>query len=124
MTSSELTPQERRLELVLRLFSLLFVAMAASYLVKGALDEKIEFPLIANSVAKDGTFAALCFIAAGDVRRYGWAGLLVIGGHVLIVGSLIYSFAIGNTGSIDSTLGDLGISDPKVVLLIWALLAT
>jgi choline dehydrogenase-like flavoprotein len=124
--SSELTPQERRLELVLRLFSMLFVVLAATYLLQAAQDSEIQFPFVANSVAKDGMFAALCFIAAGDVRRNGWAGMLVIGGHVLIVGSLAFAFAAGNTDSVGSTLGDplIGISDPKLVLTVWAVLAT
>ncbi len=125
LPSSELTPQERRLELVLRLFSLLFVALAASYIVQAVLDEKIEFPFVANSVAKDGTFAALCFIAAGDVRRNGWAGQVVIGGHVLIVGGLLFALAIGNTGSVEATMGDLGIGlSPETLLLVWAALAS
>jgi choline dehydrogenase-like flavoprotein len=126
LPSSELTPQERRLEVVLRIFSLLFVGMAGSYLVQGALHQEIEFPFIANSVAKDGMFAALCFVAAGDVRRNGWAGLLVIAGHVLIVGSLLYAFAFGNTDSVDHSFGEPGIPmpDATVLLVIWAVLAS
>jgi choline dehydrogenase-like flavoprotein len=126
LPSSELTPQERRLELVLRVFSILFVGMAASYLVQGALHREIEFPFIANSVAKDGMFAALCFVAAGDVRRNGWAGLLVIAGHVLIVGSLFFALFFGNTDSVAHSFGEPGIPlpDAKLLLAVWIILAS
>jgi choline dehydrogenase-like flavoprotein len=120
--SVELTPQERRLEIALRLFSLFFLALAVSYLIEGV-QGPAQFPFVANSLAKDGLFAILCFIAAGDVRQNGWAGLLVIGGHVLILFGLLFMLAFGETRSIDGTLGDpLGIhfDDPTVVLLAWA----
>ena len=72
MQSVELTPQERRLEIALRLFSLFFLALAVSYLIEGV-QGPAQFPFVANSLAKDGLFAILCFIAAGDVRQNGWA---------------------------------------------------
>jgi choline dehydrogenase-like flavoprotein len=126
LSHAELTPQERRLELVLRLFSLLFLGFVISYLLQGALGPS-EFPFVANSVAKDGMFAALAFIAAGDVRQNGWACLLVIGGHLLIVASLLFMLAFGNTDSVSGTFGSpagIGIPDPTVLLLIWLGLAT
>jgi choline dehydrogenase-like flavoprotein len=118
---AELTPQERRFEIALRLFSLFFLALAVSYLIQGV-QGPAQFPFVANSLAKDGLFAILCFIAAGDVRQNGWAALLVIGGHALIVFGLLFMLAFGDTRSIDGTLGDpLGIhfDDPTVVLLAW-----
>jgi choline dehydrogenase-like flavoprotein len=127
MADSPITPQERRLELVLRLFVLLFVGMAASYVFTGATHEATEFPFVANSVAKDGLFAALCFIAAGDVRQNGWAAQLVVAGHVLIVGSILFMLAIGHTdsvaGSFDSPLG-VNPPDPTVLAWIWVALAS
>jgi choline dehydrogenase-like flavoprotein len=126
LASPELTAQERRLELVLRLFSLLFAGFVISYLLQGALHEQTEFPFVANSVAKDGMFAVLSFVAAGDIRRNGWAGLLVIAGHVLIVASLLFMLVLGNTSSIDGSFGEpfgLG-ADPKLVLFIWLALAS
>jgi choline dehydrogenase-like flavoprotein len=126
LPSSELTAQEKRLELVLRLFTLLFAGFVISYLLQGALHDETEFPFVANSVAKDGMFAVLAFVAAGDVRRNGWAGLLVIAGHVLIVGSLLFMLAFGNTSSIDGSFGKpFGLdADPKLVLFIWLALAS
>jgi len=111
LPSSELTPQERRLELVLRLFSLLFFGFAVGYLIGGAQHEPTEFPFVANSVAKDGMFAILAFVAAGDIRRNGWAAILVIAGHVLIVASLLFMFVLGRTESVDGSFGEpFGIS--------------
>jgi choline dehydrogenase-like flavoprotein len=126
LESPELTAQEKRLELVLRLFTLLFAGFVISYLLQGILHEDTEFPFVANSVAKDGMFAVLAFVAAGDVRRNGWAGLLVIAGHVLIVASLLLMLAFGNTSSIDGSFGEpfgLG-ADPQLVLFIWLALAS
>lgn len=127
MQGTALTHQERRLEVVLRLFVLVFVAMAASYLLQGGLHEETEFPFVANSVAKDGLFATLCFIAAGDVRQNGWAALLVIAGHVLIVGSLLFMLALGHTDSVAGSFGEpFGIAtpDPTVLAWIWVGLAS
>ncbi len=121
----ELTPQERRLEGVLRLLSLMFLGFVVSYLLQG-LFGPAEFPFVANSVAKDGMFAVLAFIAAGDVRQNWWAGKLVIGGHLLIVGSLVLMLLTGNTDSVDGTFGSpagIGIPDPTVLALIWLVLA-
>lgn len=122
----ELTPQERRLELVLRLLSLLFVTFVIGYLLQGLLGPA-EFPFVANSVAKDGMFAVLAFIAAGDIRQNGWAGHLVIAGHLLIIASLLFMLAIGHTDSVDGTLGaplGIGVPDPTVLLFIWLVLAS
>lgn len=125
MERAELTPQERRLELVLRLLSLLFVAFVIGYLLQGLLGPA-EFPFVANSVAKDGMFAVLAFIAAGDIRQNGWAGQLVVAGHVLIVASLLFMFLIGHTGSVEATFGaPFGIEvDPTLLLFIWLALAS
>ena len=126
MPSSELTAQERRLELVLRLCALLFTGFTISYLAGGITHEPTEFPFVANSVAKDGMFAILAFVAAGDVRRNGWAAWLVIAGHAMIVGSLLLMLALGRTDSIDATFGaPFGLEpDPVVFLLAWAAAAS
>ena len=79
-----LTTDEVRLQRVLAIFAAAFASMAIGYLAQGAF-AGAEFPFVANSVAKDGLFAALCLVAANDLRRFGWAVSVVIGGHVLIV---------------------------------------
>jgi choline dehydrogenase-like flavoprotein len=126
LPGAELTPQERRLELVLRLLTLMFVGFCVSYLLQGALHEGTEFPFVANSVAKDGMFAVLSFVAAGDIRKNGWAALLVIAGHVLIVSSLLFMLVFGTTFSVAGSFGSpvgVGIPDGKALLFVWLGLA-
>jgi choline dehydrogenase-like flavoprotein len=122
---AELTSQERRLELVLRIFTFLFLGQAVLYPVLG-LFGSAEFPFVANSFAKDGLFCALCFLAAGDVRRNGWATLLVIGGHLLIVAALLGMLAFGNHGSVAHTFGQPAGTNlsPSLQLLVWATAAS
>lgn len=121
MQAPELTAPERRLELALRFFTVFFLAQALLYPVLG-LFASAEFPFVANSFAKDGLFAVLCFIAAGDVRRHGWATQLVALGHVLIVVALLMMLAFGNHDSVANTFGaPLGTSlSPTLQLLLWA----
>jgi choline dehydrogenase-like flavoprotein len=121
----ELTAPERRLELALRFFTVFFLAQALLYPVLG-LFASAEFPFVANSFAKDGLFAVLCFIAAGDVRQNGWATQLVVLGHVLIVAALFLMLAFGNHDSVANTFGaPLGTSlSPTLQLLIWAAAAS
>src|SRR5690349_8891604 len=77
--TGELTPAELRLARVLRIFAFVFAGMALSYVFQGVAGDG-EFPFVANSLAKDGMFAALCFVAASDLRRHTWAVRVVIGG--------------------------------------------
>ena len=105
MQAPDLTAPERRLELVLRFFTVFFLAQALLYPALGLFDSA-EFPFVANSFAKDGLFCVLCFIAAGDVRQNGWATKLVVLGHVLIVLALLLMLAFGNHDSVAGTFGD------------------
>jgi choline dehydrogenase-like flavoprotein len=121
----ELTAPERRLELWLRIFTVLFLGQAILYPVLG-LFGSAEFPFVANSFAKDGLFCVLCFIAAGDVRRNGWAVLLVVMGHLLIVASLLLMLAFGNHDNVAHTFGEPAGTNLSATLqlLIWAAAAT
>ena len=126
MSSSELTAPERRLELVLRLFSLLFAGLAVSYVLQGILGPA-EYPFVANSLAKDGMFAALCFIAAGDIRQNGWAALLVVAGHALIIAGLLAMLLFGDISSVAGSFGDpagIGVPSAEALWGIWLGLAT
>jgi choline dehydrogenase-like flavoprotein len=121
----ELTAPERRLELILRILTVAFLAQALIYPVLG-LFGPAEFPFVANSFAKDGLFFILCFLAAGDVRQSSWAAWLVVIGHVLIVVALLGMLAFGNHDSVAGTFGHpfgTGLS-PTLQLLIWAAAAT
>jgi choline dehydrogenase-like flavoprotein len=121
----ELTAPERRLELALRIFTVLFLAQALLYPALG-LFGAAEFPFVANSLAKDGLFCVLCFIAAGDVRQNGWATNLVVMGHALIVAALLGMLAFGNHDSVAGTFGEPIGTDlsPTLQLWIWAAAAS
>jgi choline dehydrogenase-like flavoprotein len=121
----ELTAPERRLELVLRILTVAFLAQALIYPALG-LFGPAEFPFVANSFAKDGLFFILCFLAAGDVRQNAWMGWLVVIGHVLIVLALLGMLAFGNHDSVAGTFGQPFGTDlsPTLQLLIWAAAAT
>jgi choline dehydrogenase-like flavoprotein len=121
----QLTAPERRLEVLLRILTVAFVAQALIYPVLGFFGPG-EFPFVANSFAKDGLFFVLCFLAAGDVRRNGWLGWLVVLGHVLIVVALLAMLAFGNHDSVAGTFGQPFGTDlsPTLQLLIWAAAAT
>ena len=99
-----LTREEERLRKFLLILGPVFFALAVSYLLQGTLaDPKAEFPFVANSVAKDGTFAVLCVVAAADVRRHAWAVQVVIGAHVLLIASLVISLLVGNTSDVSGS---------------------
>ena len=125
MQGTELTAPERRLELVLRILTVAFLAQALIYPALGLFGPG-EFPFVANSFAKDGLFFILCFIAAGDVRQNGWAAWLVVIGHVLIVLALLGMLAFGNHDSVAGTFGHPFGTDlsPTLELLLWAAAAT
>jgi choline dehydrogenase-like flavoprotein len=121
----ELTAPERRLELILRILTVAFLAQALIYPALGIAGPG-EFPFVANSFAKDGLFFILCFLAAGDVRQNGWMGWLVVIGHVLIVLALLGMLAFGNHDSVAGTFGHPfgNALSPTLQLLIWAAAAT
>jgi choline dehydrogenase-like flavoprotein len=125
LQAPDLTAPERRLELVLRVLTVAFLAQALIYPALG-LFGPAEFPFVANSFAKDGLFFILCFLAAGDVRQNGWAAWLVVFGHVLIVLALLGMLAFGNSDSVAGTFGQPFGTDlsPTLQLLIWAAAAT
>ena len=120
-----LAPEELRLRRFMLILAPAFLLMALGYILQGLFYDA-EFPFVANSVAKDGTFAILCIVAAADIRRHMWAVSVVIGAHLLIIGSLLLSWATENaddvSGSFDSPRG-LALPDVEVILFIWLALA-
>ena len=105
--------------------------MAVSYLLQGTIaDPKAEFPFVANSIAKDGTFAVLCVVAAADIHRHAWAVQVVIGAHVLLIGSLLISLLVGNTDDVSGSfqapfgVGAPGRGDPLSIWLVLAVAVT
>ena len=124
----ELTREELRLRRFLQVLSFVFLGLAVSYVLQGVLpDPGSEFPFVANSLAKDGTFAVLCFVAAADIRRHMWAVQVVIGAHVLIISGLLISLWLGNVDSISGSFAappGFDLPEPMTVFWIWLVLAT
>ena len=127
MDGGVLTREELRLRRFLLVLAPVFLGLAVSYVLQGVIpDPGSEFPFVANSTAKDGTFAVLCLVAAADVRRHMWAAQVVIGAHLLLIGGLLISLWLGNTetiaGSFASPFGEL--PDATVIFWLWLGLAT
>jgi choline dehydrogenase-like flavoprotein len=129
-----LTPQERRLRILLKVLALLFGLAVFGYLLPalgGPLQPfYINLPFVTNSVVKIGVMALLAFFASGDVRRYRLLILLLIIGHlisevavaaVLIWGKTNYTVDLaGRIVPISQLLAGSMILDGLVlVLLIW-----
>ena len=120
--ATELTLQEKNLRFYLRILFFIYLGGVFLYLLPavGLMPEFlkpytfINDPAFANnSVIKMGLFAALCFVAAGDVRRYLIAveaimvvmGLAVLSGIVLILfAANNYSIQMGDSSMQISTL--------------------
>jgi choline dehydrogenase-like flavoprotein len=117
----QLTREEQRLRKFLLILGPVFFGLAVSYLLQGTIaDPKAEFPFVANSIAKDGTFAVLCVVAAADIRRHAWAVQVVIGAHVLLIGSLLISLLVGNTDDVSGSFqAPFGWELPAAETLFW-----
>ncbi len=118
----KLTPEEIRLRKWLRAFAVFFVVLALSYLYQGFF-QSAEFPFVANSVTKDGFFAAMCVLAVADLRRFSWAVTLVIGGHVVLLTCLILMAIFGQTWSVAGTFAGPLEGNGEFLLWMWTILA-
>jgi choline dehydrogenase-like flavoprotein len=126
MAGHDLTREEIRLRRAAVVFAVFFVVLAAGYLLQGGF-AGAEFPFVANSTAKDGLFALLCWVAAADVRRNLWAIGAVLVGHVLIVASLIFMAILGDTSSVAGSFEPppgFPAPDPETLLWVWVGLAS
>ena len=104
----------------------MFAGLMAGYLLQGILG-KAEFPFVANSVAKDGLFCALCIAGAADVRRLSWTVVVVIAGHALLVVSLVTMLLFGDVDSVSGSFGappGFEVPAARTLLWIWLGLAT
>ena len=119
--ASDLTREEQRLRGFLLILAPVFAALAVSYVLQGILpDPGSEFPFVANSLAKDGTFAVLCLVAAADIRRHTWAVWVVIGAHGLLIFGLLISLWLGNTESVEGSFAaPFGLSLPSAEVIFW-----
>ncbi|HEX6066940.1 MAG TPA: hypothetical protein VFZ04_22045, partial [Longimicrobiales bacterium] len=85
-----LTPEERRLTVLLQVLAAAFALAVFAYLLPalGVFGDTLqrfyqEAPFVTNSVVKIGTLALLAFFAAADVRRFRLLVSLLIAAHVI-----------------------------------------
>ena len=109
-----LTSQERRLRGLLVVHAVWSALLAISYLVIGDTD---WFGSIPNSFAKDVLFVALSAIGAADVRRRGWAALVIAAGYGALVVGQIVTVLRGGVAPVDMPL--IGEVSGTAALLGW-----
>jgi len=129
-----LTPQERRLRLLLRILALIFGLAVFGYLIPALVGPLqsfyINLPFVTNSVVKIGVLALLAFLAAADVRRYRLLVVVIICGHiiselataaVLIWGKTNYTVNLGGTVMPITQIlwGSMAVDGVVIILLIW-----
>jgi choline dehydrogenase-like flavoprotein len=117
-----LTPEEIRLRKVLRVLAVAFAVMTLGYLYQGFFQEG-QFPFVANSVAKDAFFSAMCVIAVADLRRFSWAVTLVLAGHVVLLVCLLSYAAFGSSWSVEGTFEGPAHIDANLLLWLWVVAA-
>jgi choline dehydrogenase-like flavoprotein len=120
--AGKLTPQEIRLRKLMRAAALFFLFLTGTYLYEGFANGA-EFPFVANSVAKDAFFAAMCVLAVADLRRFSWAVVLVIGGHVILLTCLVLMAARGGEQPITGTFEGTAPFDGNTLLWAWVFVA-
>ena len=84
--SRELTSQERLLRLGLRIFAVCSAGETLIYLLPALIGSSqgwAQLPFVAGSFVKAGMLAGLCFVAAGDVRRYDRLVSILVGALAL-----------------------------------------
>jgi choline dehydrogenase-like flavoprotein len=134
-----LTPEERRLQSLLRLLSVAFTLAVFAYLVPalGTFGDTlqrfyVQLPFVTNSVVKIGTLALLAFFAAADVRRFRLLTSVLIAAHliselamaaVLIWGQVLTPVTlpapVGTVPVRNLLIGAMVLDGVILVLLIW-----
>ncbi len=109
-----LTSQERRLRGLLVVHAVWSALLAISYLVIGDTD---WFGSIPNSFAKDVLFVALSALGAADVRRRGWAALVIAVGYAALVLGQIVTVLRGGVAPVDMPV--IGELSGTAALLGW-----
>jgi choline dehydrogenase-like flavoprotein len=139
-----ITPQERRLQVLLRILAFLFGLAVLGYLLPALVGPNkpafIQLPFVTNSVVKVAVLGLLAFFASGNVRRYRLLTMLVIVGHViseLAVGAvLLWGDTEGtlilftpfqsapNRVPVESALiGSMILDGVIIILLVWFYIA-
>ena len=111
MLDTPLTPQERRLRVLLRMLSLVFGLAAFGYVLPALIGPNkaffIQLPFVTNSAVKVSVLAMLSFLAAGNVRRFRSMTELVIVGHVISELAAFATLIWGNTSALVSLVNPL-----------------
>src|SRR3970040_1636667 len=116
MKSIPETKQQKRLEVLLNILSAIFLLAALGYLFLF-----ITTPFITNSAVKVSVLSLLCFIAAGNVKRFQVLTQLVIIGHIIsevaVAVLLIWGYTSGNVDMINPFTGEVIMNNPLITVL-------
>jgi choline dehydrogenase-like flavoprotein len=113
-----ITRNEQQLRLAAGAVGLLSVAFIVMYVVT-AVTSVSHYPFVANSLSKDGLFAALALIAVTNIQRYAFAVVLLIGAHLALVAGMALVLIFGDVSTIAGTFeAPLGIA-PDALVWIW-----
>jgi choline dehydrogenase-like flavoprotein len=115
-----LTPAERRLGLVLRVLSIVFLGGVFGYLLPALVGPWrgffVNLPFVTNSVVKIGALSLLAFLAAADVRRHRAMVSVILLAHLL---SLVSVGLVLWLGDADQRVV-LGGRELPISVVLWA----
>ena len=100
--AEDLTAEERQLRIAVGIVGLLSMAFLVTYVVT-AVTYASRYPFVANSLAKDLVFLALCVVGCGDIRRYAWTAVLLVLAHLALVCGLLLVIVFGDTTTVAAT---------------------
>ncbi|RPI70026.1 MAG: FAD-binding protein, partial [Ignavibacteriales bacterium] len=116
MNSLRVTKQQKRLEILLNILAAVFLLAALAYLFLF-----ISIPFITNSAVKVTVLSLLCFIAAGNVKRFQILTQLVIIGHIIselaVAVVLIMGYTGGTVDMLNPFTGEVIMSNPLITVL-------
>lgn len=116
MKSQGPTKQQKRLEVLLNILAAVFLLAALGYLFLF-----MTTSFITNSAVKVTVLSLLCFIAAGNVKRFQVLTQLVITGHIIselaVAVVLIFGYTSGNVDMINPFTGEILMSNPLITVL-------
>jgi choline dehydrogenase-like flavoprotein len=116
MKSLQPTKEQKRLEVLLNILAAVFLLAALGYLFLF-----MTTPFITNSAVKVTVLSLLCFIAAGNVKRFRILTQLVIIGHIIselaVAVVLIFGYTGGTVDMINPFTGNVIMSNPLITVL-------
>jgi len=116
MNTLRVTKQQKRLEVLLNILAAVFMLAALAYLFLF-----INVPFITNSAVKVTVLSILCFIAAGNVRRFQLLTQIVIAGHIIselaVAVVLIMGYTGGTVDMLNPFTGEIIMSNPLLTIL-------